>query len=341
MVAPFSVQILWTLPTVFLLMGCSSPGQAESDREAAPPGVPNGLEPVDELDPPMPVVTSGLELPSTTSESVPPPPPPPAEPVILEELPEGFVGARSATAETGRGGWLVVGSLSEVPNREGEACANVLRGVSRDFPASHSDFQAGSSGLVEGIVADAIGEDRKPVFIGEGLGGTYIANQDSFDEWYRNVPGVNQGYVIDLWLEPEGESFVFDSNEFFPLKELGYAQEACTGCNGQSEGFHFTTELHTRFEYKGGEVFNFRGDDDVWVFINGVLAVDLGGVHGPVAESILLNDFAEEANLEIGQVYTLDLFHAERQTSGSNFRIETTLDFSDCGEILEEDLFIR
>jgi hypothetical protein len=40
----------------------------------------------------------------------------------------------------------------------------------------------------------------------------------------------------------------------------------------------------------------------------------------------------------MGQVYALDLFQAERQTSASNFRIETTLDFSGCGEILETDI---
>ena len=69
----------------------------------------------------------------------------------------------------------------------------------------------------------------------------------------------------------------------------------------------------------------FIGDDDLWMFINGKLAIDLGGLHPPDTQTVNLD--AEAANLGIvkGQVYPMDIFHAERHSTGSNFRIDTTI----------------
>lgn len=250
---------------------------------------------------------------------------------ILEELPDGFVEADEF------GGWDVVGALDSVTTDADRGCANVLRVIARDFSHTHSDFEEGSTGLLAGIVEDELGDDRKPIYAGQP--NDKVTSSDSFDEWYRNVEGVNQPFVLDMWMEPVDDTFVFHSSTFFPLVGHGYGAEACSGdCNGEDEGFHFTTELHTNFQYQGGEEFTFIGDDDVWVFINGRLAMDLGGVHGKEPGTVLLDDLGPEFGLEVGKVYPIDLFQAERQQTQSNFRIETTLDFTDCGEILPVDI---
>ena len=48
---------------------------------------------------------------------------------------------------------------------------------------------------------------------------------------------------------------------------------------------------------------------------------DAGGLHGPVEGTITLDDLG----LTPGEFYNLDVFHAERCGSGSNFRIDTSI----------------
>lgn len=264
---------------------------------------------------------------------------PPAK--IEETLPAGF------TAEL-QGGWRVLGPLADFNEPSENVCANVLRVVARDFTTAHLDFGQekpaswtadGLQGHYVDLVLATLGDDRKPVINPSRTPSDVI---EHFSDWYVNTESVNVPYVMDLWLEPlEGQpgTFVFDSDSFFPLDahntSPGDVQNG--GNDGGPHNFLFTTELHTSFEYKGGEVFTFRGDDDVWAFINGKLAVDLGGIHGPIEGSVDLDGRAAEFGIEVGNVYTLDLFQAERNPGGSNYRIETSLDFRECG-ILKSDI---
>jgi fibro-slime domain-containing protein len=125
--------------------------------------------------------------------------------------------------------------------------------------------------------------------------------------------------------------YTFGSDSFFPLDDEGFGNSDYE----RTHNYGFTTELHAKFEYNGGEHFTFTGDDDLWVFVNGKLAIDLGGLHSSASANLDLDAQAEALGLELGKVYKLDLFHAERHIADSNFRVDTTLAFTECGGATE------
>jgi fibro-slime domain-containing protein len=207
------------------------------------------------------------------------------------------------------------------------ACGPNLTGVLRDFHDTHPDFEKFLDDD-RGIVKTDLGADYKPVYASATKTPTTTGKAD-FDQWYRDVPGVNvsQLFTVPLAQLPNGISS-YDNPAFFPLDNQGFGNE------GRDHNFHFTFELHTEFIYKGGEVFTFIGDDDVFTFINSKLAIDLGGVHGAETQSVDLDKTASTLGITKGKKYPLDVFQAERHTSQSHFRIDTSIEFTNCRPIL-------
>lgn len=123
-----------------------------------------------------------------------------------------------------------------------------------------------------------------------------------------------------------------DESGFYPLEGLGYEQKGLLKNTSFTDGKHrnggFTLRGESQFVYKKGAnlYFTFTGDDDVYMYINGVLAMDLGGAHGRNTKTVNLNKVADKCGLVDGQVATFTFFYMERCSDASTFGIETNME---------------
>lgn len=190
--------------------------------------------------------------------------------------------------------------------------------VIRDFSKAHPDFEY-VTGDDRGIVLALLGSDGKPVYAHPCATAPCTPTttlKANFDQWYRDVPGTNRTILQTLTLTKQGGVFQYANSNFFPIDNLGFGKE------GNNHNFHFTSEVRYWFEYKGGEKLDFTGDDDVFVFVNQSLAVDLGGVHGAESGNVTLDAGKATAfGLTLGKIYQLVVFQAERHTTESNYKL--------------------
>ena len=187
----------------------------------------------------------------------------------------------------------------------------------------------------QGLVDYYLGEDYLPV----AKGGDLASNVGLSDmtRWFKAVEGKSKGYsgTIDLTYTaiPSAE-FSFEADEFYPLDEAKFSASDAVNSDGHNHLFTMNFAIPFTVTGDGEEYFEIAADDDTFVFLGDKLVIDMGGIHDTTSGKLAIYENGEVytamgdqeltysgVNVKKGDGLAIRIFHADRDSAGSVFKI--------------------